>query len=137
MDFEKQQPYSGITEQEREKPIQIADDIFLYERKKEIEIFDNDWTVSFLISDGKLILQSQLNNGGDRYETKLSNKTINFLRKKVQSALMSFKNKKQSIVNEEMLLGVQNRIDEESMRMFGRPYNELSDEEMEKLSDYV
>jgi len=118
--------YSEKIENNTEKPIQIAENIFLDKNKKQIEV------VCFDFSGTKLILISQHNEGSDRYETKLPAKTIKFLLNKESAAFDSYRANQQA-----QMQGAQKKIDEEAMRIFGRPYNELSEVEMEKLANYV
>lgn len=124
--------YSEKIENNTEKPIQIAENVFLDKDKKQIEVVDENWVVCFDFSGTKPILISQHNEGSDRYETKLPAKTIEFLLNKASAAFDSYRANQQA-----QMQGAQKKIDEEAMRIFGRPYNELSEAEMEKLANYA
>lgn len=116
---------------ENVKPEKIAEGIYYYGDKDKVEINNNGWRATFRLAEGKLILVSQENFGGDAEKYKLPEKGISLLKEKTIKALTARGNIAGFIVTDKMIAGAYRKRDIAALRNFGKKFSDLSEDELE------
>ena len=91
------------TENNNREGLEIAENIFLDEKKKEITVYRDGWCIEFLYQKNKLDVLSETNYSWDSGEGVTRYGKLNKVKNEVLSALKKFQSKKSSIVTKEMI----------------------------------